>query len=223
MNDEGATMAEHTTDPVAGAAGPSRRSILRGLALASVALGAGAAGAVGTRTFGGAQVRKKKVSLEVACLGELWREATKANPADDADFRTSFGIEGWIYPPGTIKGDGFIPRQDGSIGRWFCRGFILIDAARSEPHGSTTQDLYFGSITPDALFPPDMLTSSGLEGTGDRRQRSTRAVIGGAGEYFGATGTVTQQVIATNTSLFADGTNDPAPCWRMDFDLRLPG
>lgn len=215
-------MTEQPTDgTLAPAASLDRRTVLRGLAVAGVAVGAGGVGALATRALTAGTVRSMTLDVEVACLGELWREATKANPADDGDFRTSFGVEGWIYPVGTIKGDGFIPRQDDSIGRWFCRGAVLIDATRPEPHGATTQDLYFGTITPASLFPADMLSSSGLEGTGDRRQLSTRAVTGGTGRYFGATGTVTQQVIAFNTSLFADGTNDPAPCWRMRFHLRV--
>ena len=206
-----------TTDTIV-----SRRHVLQGLGLVGLAVGSGATGALASGVLRGDGWRSQSLAVEVACLGELWREAVRANPADDADFRAPFIIEGWIYPIGTIKGDGFIPTAEGTIGRWFCTGYVTIDASRAEPHGLTSQSLYFGTITPERVFPPSMLTTHGLEGTSDRNQVAVRAVTGGAGDYQGATGQVSQRVIATNTSLFADGTNDPAPCWRMDFDLRLP-
>ena len=208
--------------PTAVPAGLDRRRVVQGLALLGVALGGGAAGALATNLLRGTRWKGRTLDVEVACLGELWREAVRANPADDADFRAPFLIEGWIYPVGTIKGDGFIPTEEGTLGRWFCSGYGTIDALRTEPHAITTQSLYFGAITPDRLFPPSMLSTGGLEGTSDRNQIAYRPVLGGTGDYQGASGQVTQQVIATNTSLFADGTNDPAPCWHMRFDLRLP-
>jgi len=212
---------DNESAPITSGTGSTRRGLIGGVVLGSAALGAGAAGGLVTRAASSTSFKRKRLTIEVACLGELWREATKSNPANDGDFRTSFGVEGWIYPQGTILGDGFIPTEQGSIGRWFCRGFIIIDSVRSEPHATSHQDLYFGSIRPDRLFPASMLSTSGLEGTTDRTQTSVRAVIGGTGEFLGATGQVGQTVIATNTSLFADGTDDPAPCFRLDIDVRV--
>ncbi|MFN0029922.1 MAG: hypothetical protein ACKV2O_22440 [Acidimicrobiales bacterium] len=164
--------------------------------------------------------RKSQLIVEVACLGELWREAVKWNQADDADFRAPFVAEGWIYPEGTILGDGFRPVPEGSIGRWFCHGTVIIDSSRPEPHVATYQDFLFGTITPEALFPRDTLATAGIEGTDDRTQSAVRAVIGGTGEYLGATGQQTQRMIALNTSPFAGGTGDQSPCWRIEFDRR---
>lgn len=203
--------------------GIHRRGVLRGLALGTVALGAGALGGVGAARAGVASsFRQRRVVVEVACLGELWREAKRGNPADDGDFRGAFSIEGWIYPEGTIKGDGFIPREDGSIGRWFCWGAQLIDSSRPEPHTSSQTMYVFGQLRADNQFPRNSLQTVGLEGTLDRSQTCWRTVVGGTGEYVRATGEMSEVVIATNTSLFVDGTNDPSPCWRCEFDLWVP-
>ena len=199
----------------------NRRGLIGGLAVGSVAIGAGVVGAVASRAGASSGFRRERLVVEVACLGELWRESKRGNPKDDADFRGAFVIEGWIYPEGTIKGDGFIPREQGSIGRWFCRGAVLIDASRPQPHTYADTMYVFGTIRPERLFPRDTIQTMGLEGTSDRSQVCWRAIPGGTGKYVGATGEMGERIIATNTSLFSDGTNDPAPCWRCEFDLRL--
>ena len=197
-----------------------RRGLVGGLVLGGVAVGAGVAGGVASRASAASVYRSRSLTVEVACLGALWREGSRSNPADDGDFRAPFLVEGWIYPEGTIKGDGFIPVEDGAIGRWFCRGYALSDSQRGEPHVCSHQDFFFGAITPGRLFPPDLISSAGIEGTLDRTQVSTRAIIGGTGEYLGATGQVFQQFFATNTSYFP-GTTDEGFCFRFDFDLRV--
>jgi hypothetical protein len=199
----------------------NRRGLVGGLVLGSAALGAGAVGGLASRASAGSGFRRKTLVVEVACLGEIWREGTKANAVNDADFRASFVVEGWIYPEGTIKGDGFIPREDGSIGRWFCSGEAIVDASRQQPHTHARTSYYFGAITSEKLFPRNSLHTTGLEGTIERTQTCWRAITGGTGEYVGAIGEMGERLIATNTSLFADGTNDPAPCWRCEFDLRI--
>jgi hypothetical protein len=199
----------------------NRRGLVGGLVLGSAALGAGAVGGLAGRVSARSGFRRKTLVVEVACLGETWSENVRGNPANDADFRGAYVIEGWIYPEGTIKGDGFIPREEGSIGRWFCRGAVLISASRPEPHTSANTAYYFGRITQDNQFPRHSLHSVGLEGTTDRSQTSWRAVVGGTGEYLGALGEMGEQLIAFNTSIFADGSGDPSPCWRSSFDLRI--
>ena len=82
------------------------------------------------------------------------------------------------------------------------------------------QCFVLGVIGGEEVFPPDMLSSVGIEGSDDRTKKAKRAVIGGTGRYLGATGQVFQQLIALNTSTFW-GTSDLAPCWRMTFDLRV--
>ena len=221
MTDEGPNE-----EPGVGAAdrpaGLNRRGLVRGLALGSVAIGAGVVGGVASRAAAGTPFRRERLVVDVACLGETWRESTRANPASDADFRGAFVVEGWIYPEGTIKGDGFIPREEGSIGRWFCRGGALTDADRAEPHTSSNTLYAFGTIRPENLFPRNSLHTMGLEGTSDRTQTCWRAVAGGTGEWMGAIGEMGERFIATNTSPFAVGPNDPSPCWRCEFNLLLP-
>ena len=187
-----------------------------------MALGAGVVGGFASRAGAGNGFHRKKLVVEVACLGELYREGTKSNPANDADFRAPFIVEGWIYPEGTIKGDGFIPREEGSIGRWFCRGSAIVDASRGQPHTYADTAYCFGKITTENLFPRNSIHTTGLEGTIDRSQTCWRAIVGGTGEYVGAIGEMGERIIADNTSPFADGTNDPSPCWRCEFDLRIP-
>lgn len=227
MSDEH-TMDEHTTDTseqvdgrsgATGRSGVGRRTLLGGLAVGGVAV---AGGVVGSRTASASGFRSERLAIDVACLGEMWREAMKANPADDGDFRAPFLVEGWIYPEGTIAGDGFIPREEGSIGRWFCHGYVAIDGSRPEPHVVSQQTYVFGTISEERLFPPDTLMSAGLEGTFDKSQRATRAIIGGTGEYLAATGQVVQEYISDNVSPFADGTDGPSPNFRFAFDLRIP-
>jgi hypothetical protein len=192
-----------------------------GLALGGVAVGGGAAGALVARSTGSAGFHKKSLTVEVACLGNMWREGVKSNPADEGDFRAPFLVEGWIYPEGTIKVDGFIPTEEGSIGRWFCRGYIVIDNQRAEPHGSTHQDFIFGTITRANVFPRDTMSVTGLEGTSARDQVALRAVIGGTGAYLGAIGQVGERLIAKNSTVFAPDNIEHAPCFRFDFDIRV--
>ncbi len=202
---------------------PSRRRLLSGFSLGAAAVAGGAVGATATAAGASTGLSTDSLTLEVALIGEMWREAVKANPADDGDFRAPFSVEGWIYPEGTILGDGFVPTAEGSIGRWICRGYTIIDSTRPEPHTSSNQDFILGAITPENLFPEDALHTVGIEGSVIKGAMMHRSVIGGSGQYGGATGTATQEFFATNTSVFADGTNDPGPCFRFIFDLRLPG
>lgn len=199
-----------------------RRSLLSSLAAVgtAAALGGVAGGATSKALTTGA-FRNQKLTVEVALLGHSWRQGTLSNPENEADFHMPFVIEGWIYSPGTIPGDGFIPTEEGSIGRWFCRGWLIIDELRPEPHTITTQNFYFGTIRADALFPRDHLSTEGLEGT-LTQQVPLRSVTGGAGTYMGVCGQVEQRNQGVNTTIFADGTNDPAPNFVMAFDLLLP-
>lgn len=202
-------------------ANPERRRMLSRFALGGTALAGGMAGGVAAAAIGGGRPRKERVTLDVACIGDTWRHAEPINPADDADFRVAFLVEGWIYPQGTVPEAGFVPTSDGSIGRWFCRGWQILDGNRPEPHAVTIQEYVLGSISRDRLFPPDNLTSSGLEGTFGA-ETGTRSVIGGTGRYLGATGQVRQTNNGVNTSVFADGSGDPAPNFVFEFDLFLP-
>lgn len=198
----------------------SRRRLLSGFTLGGAAVAGAAIGATATAA-GASSFTEEQLVIEVACLGDTWREAVRANPSDDGDFKAPFSVEGWIYPEGTIKGDGFVPTDEGNIGRWICRGYVIIDSTRAAPHTSSTQDYVFTAITEENPFPTDMMSSIGLEGTNHREIIGTRSVVGGIGKYMGATGQVTQEWFADNTTLFA-GDGLPSPCFRFAFDLLRP-
>ena len=200
----------------------SRRGLLAGAMVGgAAAVGALAGAGTAAATSNGSGWKRSELQLDVACLGDTWREVDARNPADDGDFRFPFLVEGLIYPRGTVS-DGFVPTTDGSLGHWFCQGWLLVDASRPEPHVSSIQNYVLGTISEDRLFPPSSLASTGLEGTFDDNQQPTRIIIGGAGDYLGATGAVMQQNRGTNTTVLADGTDDNAPNFEFTFDLLLP-
>lgn len=190
-----------------------------GVVIAGALAGAGAA--AGTSSGGW---KRQTIEFDVACLGETWRDSTANWAADESDFRgLPFSVEGWIYAAGHIPdpGDGFVPGPAESIGRWLCRGQTLVHLERIEPHAQTTQEFVFGPMRGETLFADNNLTTSGLEGTFETDQIGARAVIGGTGDFVGATGQCFQARNGFNTSSFADLTG-PAPNFRMRFELLLP-
>ena len=138
---------------------PDRRRLLTGAAFGASAIAAGAVGGFASTTVSGRATRRG-LTLDVACIGSEWREAVTRDPIDDVDFRASFVVEGWIYPAGTVVDTGFVPVEDGSIGRWFCRGWTILHGGRPEPHVVSEHQYHFGAISESALFPPDLLVSS---------------------------------------------------------------
>jgi hypothetical protein len=198
-----------------------RRSLLK---KGSVLAGAGvvSAGAAGLAAPAAAAAGKRKATYDVACLGDTFRLILHpdANPQAGELRGSTFSVEGSIYRAGTIRGTGFDPASAQPLGRWFCRGWFLINPERPEPHVITTQEYVFGQIRPNRLFPRDTLVSSGLEGTFEE-QTPIRSVIGGTGEYAGATGVVLQHGRATNTTRIVP-LGIQAPNFRFEFQLRLP-
>lgn len=198
----------------------SRLALGGGVVVAGAIAGAGTAAAT-TSSSGG--WKRQTVTFDVACLGNTWRDSDVNYASDASDFRgIPFAVEGWIYPSGhiPIPGDGFVPTQDGSIGRWMCRGSTLVHTQRLEPHVQTTQEFVFGPMSPDDLFAADNITTSGVEGTATQ-QVARRSVIGGTGLYSGATGEHSQTLNGFNTSIFTD-TGDVTPNFIMTFELLLP-
>ncbi len=201
-----------------------RRFLTRTVAGSGVLLAGAATGSAVSATVRGGGWRVETINVDVALAGETWRDSPVNYGVDAGDLRGQpFAVEGWIYPGGHIPvpGDGFVPSQDGSIGRWLCRGSLLVHLERPEPHVHSTQEFVFGPMTGEQLFADDNLTTSGLEGTFLTDQIARRAVLGGTGRYRGAVGEVRQSRNGYNTSAFADGTGN-APNFRMRFDLLLP-
>ncbi len=210
-----------------GGAGRADKSIDRRKLLAGVGLGAavvgGVAGAASASASGssGVEIRKETVTFDVACIGDTWRDSP-VRDQEPGDYRgTPFMVEGFIYPEGTVQPNGFVPSDNGAIGHWFCRGFLLIHSQRPEPHLASVQEYQFGRISESNLFPADSITTSGIEGTVLPEPVMHRAVVGGTGIYRAATGELTQTNLGFNTSLLRDGSGDAAPNFRCQFDLFL--
>lgn len=165
-------------------------------------------------------VRRESLVVEVAMDMSSLLDGTVRQAFDQSDFRAPLLVEGLIYPAGTDLPDGFVLTEDGVIGSWFCRGWTLTRGGRPEPHALTTQEFLFDAIVPDAVFPADLLVTSGVEGGEDEGWSATRAVVGGAGRWFGASGQVTQVMTGANTSASYNGGSGMN--MRFTFDLLLP-
>ncbi len=199
----------------------SRRDVLTKGILAG---GVGAAAGILVTATGAGCARAAEgtnVTYDVACLGDTFRvQATEGN--EEGDLRGNpFYVEGWIYPSGTITGNGFDPASADHVGLWLCRGWFMINKDRPEPHVVTTQEYIIGNLRKDRLFPPDQLVSSGMEGTDTEKEAPIRSVIGGTGRFLGATGVVVQNGNGRNTTTLR-GIGEKAPNFRFVFTLLVP-
>jgi len=122
-------------------------------------------------------------------------DPTNVKPTDEVPQRGSFFVtEGNIYPAHTIKGKGeeFDPNQDGSIGRWFCRGTHLVPA-------TSIPDAAFWVDTAQMYFLPDdgdSIATEGIEGSGT----ILRPVTGGTGSFGGYIGEQRQEFLGFNST-----------------------
>ncbi|MGH9138808.1 MAG: hypothetical protein ACRD0G_17495, partial [Acidimicrobiales bacterium] len=157
---------------------------------------------------------------DVACLLNTFTPiVADGSTSPETNFRgTTFFVEGELYPGGSIP-DGvtdFDPASVEAIGHWMCRGWFVNrsgiqgQADRHDPHVITQQEYLFNRITEDNPFPMDQLSSSGLEGDAAGRG-ARRSVVGGAGQWHGARGSVVQHVIGTNLTT--------GPNFRFEFDF----
>jgi hypothetical protein len=182
-----------------------------------VVVAAGAAGSIATSAVAGASgFRREQFTIDIACLGPTNRSSVREwfGEQPSATFAEgAFAVEGWIYPEFTIRGEGFRPVQQGSIGRWFCRGWFVNSVERIEPHVSTSVDLVFGTITEDQVVPPDLIALQGPEGTERKDLFILRPVTGGTGKYLGAAGQIKQRYLGLNTT--------DSPSWRYEIDIRV--
>lgn len=215
---------EHLTE----APDQGRRRLLTGLAVGGSAVVGGVAGMGTARamTNGGTRTR---VAFDVAQRADTFRSSEtivgNGTPVEDdidteGELRAPFLVEGYIYPEGTIpEGPGFVATVEGTIGRWFCKGWLIIDDNRPEPHVLTDQQYFFGAVDPTEPFPTDTLLTTGLEGMSEEGWEVTRAVTGGTGRYLGATGSITQHQVGTNTITIGDF---PSPNFHYAGELFLP-
>jgi hypothetical protein len=120
-------------------------------------------------------------------------------PADGSSFIT----RGYLYPVGTLKGDGDGVNKDGSpqfpdkvIGEWICQGYMINDAghAKSGVWVFSTQFFQVGSA-PGA----ETIVSQGYE-LADVGVAVSRAITGGTGQFQDARGQGTQTMLGLNAS-----------------------
>lgn len=204
---------------------PGRRRLITGIALGGAGLVGGlVGGATAAATTSSKGDSSRTLAIDVACLGDTWRMMIFENEEDPGDLRGStFNVEGLIFPAGTIPdGNGFVPLRQEAIGHWFCRGSFLLHGGRPEPHVNTNQEYVFGLIDHDHLFHPDMICTTGLEGSNENFVRMPRAITGGTGNYRSARGECTQYFVGENSTVFADDPTVNAPNIRFEFDLDLP-
>lgn len=181
----------------------------------------GGAGAVATAaasaTTASAKSSGRKLTLDVACLGDSFRLALAdgADPSKGDLYGSPFLVRGVIYKGGTLKpGAGFDPASKRGLGVWFCHGVLMFTPEL--PDVLTVQEHVLGSVGP-SRFPRNQLHSNGFE-PHDDKVAAARSVIGGTGRYAGAAGTVVETVLGTNTTRLPDGSN--APNLRFVFKLR---
>lgn len=124
-------------------------------------------------------------------------------PGDGSAFIT----RGYLYQPGTLKGDGDGVNEDGSpqypeklIGEWICSGYMINDAghATGGVWVFSTQFFQFGT-TPGA----ETIVSQGYE-LADIGIAISRAITGGTGQYQDARGQGQQTMLGLNAT---DGVN----------------
>ncbi len=124
-------------------------------------------------------------------------------PAAGAEFIT----EGYIYPAGTLtcednecngvleNGDPEFP--DLVMGTWICRGWHINDGGHTErgPWVVTTQIYDFGETAGNKTIVTD-----GFEGP-EYDTVTTRAIVGGTGQYSNVRGVQTQELLGWNGSI----------------------
>jgi hypothetical protein len=201
----------------------SRRGLI---GAAGLGLTAGIVGGVAAAANAGD--RTTTLAIEVACLGPTARlydapsfgeQVPGFSSLEESDLRGSpWWVEGWMYPEGTIAGNGFVPTDTDRIGVWFCRGHFLVSPVREDPHLVSSHEYYFDDLAADPIG-QNLLVSHGVEGRNRPDWEGERAVTGGTGQYRGARGTVLQREIGRNSTLFPAG--DPAPSFRFEFDIEL--
>jgi hypothetical protein len=151
------------------------------------------------------------VTFDVAFDGRTYRgihgvDPFATNPPDISRGDT-FILDGKIFPAGTIPaGDSdFGPDTPGGIGKFYCRGTFLYNfeeiAAGAAPIVNSTQHL--------ELTGGSGLVTEGLEGN---VPTAVRAVIGGFGDFAGASGQLRMEVLGANPTHENN--------WRFTFTLK---
>jgi len=145
--------------------------------------------------------------FEVAALSHTFTFILASGATDPTNWRgTTFFVEGDLYRRGTIPVgvENWDPSGAMPIGHWLARGWFMNrvgrpgEEDRPEPPSIVHNEFLIGRITPDSLFPPDQLASSGLGGSSGPGGMPLHSVVGGTGRYLGAKGMVTFHSIGSN-------------------------
>ena len=156
-------------------------------------------------TIGTTAQDMEMMSIEVAADGMSFVGQSEPMSEDGLPIHGNpFIIRGYIYPAGTLDGlngvleDGSPEFPDLVIGTWICSGFFYGDSLMAEtgPYAITTQIFEFG----DTETGDRSIITYGFEII-DIDLPSQRAVIGGTGEYTGASGLQVQTYLGDNPSI----------------------
>lgn len=210
--DSGRGMSEGTSSIT----NPNRRDLLTKTLWGSV----GAAAVSLVHSSDAKASSGKRTMFEVAALGHTFTFIPAPGATDPTNWRgTTFFVEGDLYERGTIPFGvmDWDPSLATPIGHWLARGWFINrvgrpgEEDRPEPPSIVHNEFLIGRMTPDALFPANQLTSSGLGGSSGPGGRPLHSVVGGTGRYFGAKGAVLFHSIGANIT--------GAPNFVCDFHL----
>lgn len=156
-------------------------------------------------SFGSSAQSDMTMTIEVAGNGlEFVKQEQPAQEDGLPLHGNPFIIRGYIYPEGTIGATNGV-LEDGSpefpdlvMGIWICSGFFYGDSlnASTGPYAVTTQIFEFG----DTETGENSIMTYGYEVV-DIDLPTQRAVIGGTGEYTGASGLQVQTYLGDNPTM----------------------
>lgn len=193
-----------------------RRTLLKRAGLVTSAAVAGTVGAGAVTAPAGAARNGRVRALDVACNIATLTVATTTSetpvPPGFPPQGSTFYVEGAVFSRGAIPaGPGFDYEANlaNAIGEWFCYGWFISRVGRSAPHVVSTQIYTLRPIRDARPFPKVQLMSHGFEGPDDPTDATLRSLIGGTGPHAGASGSVRQSIIGTNTTTHPTGLVGP--------------
>ena len=132
------------------------------------------------------------VVIDVALDGTTLAYSRADAASSGAHRGDSYVVSGWVYSAFTIPdGDAaasFVPDPSTSIGSIVMNGILVNEPTDDSPMVSSTHVF--------SLDNADGLVTQGLEGSSPQ----FRALLGGTGQFSGAIGQVSEQILGTNAS-----------------------
>lgn len=184
---------------------------------------AGAAALLAAPAIARSQDAADEAVFDVALDGATIRyvKAVPGHPDGLPMTGDAFIMFGTIFPAGRFDAGNLNPDQAGAIGRWICRGSFYVDLASGEvPHAVTTVMHVLGDGLSAAGGPigaaHDAIVHEGFE---SGLPETTRAIVGGTGEYAGVRGEVFQVVRGANDTVIqvTPELAVPAPSYTFTF------